>query len=181
MSKRGSRPFVRMTGRSYQRQSPGALIARRQKPLQTSPCNASCNKTCYLPPRSCRVLYPKGWRSGGPNAAEEAAGANRHKVWRSVEAYASPTANPVGAKQWRKDAFSMPGFPRDLAVLDPWDASLARSRARRTRADRRRSRNNANDPSSLSALLDTRGQMRERRDLAEEQPWELSLGRSRAR
>ncbi len=75
----------------------------------------------------------------------------------------------------------MPGFPRDLAVLDPWDASLARSRARRARAGRRRSRNNVNDPSSLSALLDTRSQLRERRDLAEEQPWELSLGRSRAR
>ncbi len=73
----------------------------------------------------------------------------------------------------------MSGFPRDLAVVDPWDASLERSRARRARAGRRRARHNASN--SLSALLDTRGHRREQRDLAEEQPWELSLGRSRAR
>jgi peptidoglycan hydrolase-like protein with peptidoglycan-binding domain len=111
----------------------------------------------------------------------KAAGANRHKVWRSVEAYASPTANPVGAKQMEKGRLSMPGFPRDLAVLDPWDASLERSRARRARAGRRRARNNANDGAPLSALLDARSHLREERDLAEGQPWELSLGRSRAR
>ena len=75
----------------------------------------------------------------------------------------------------------MPGFPRDLAVVDPWDASLERSRARRARAGRRRARNNSNNASSLAALLDTRSQLREERDLADEQPWELSLGRSRAR
>ena len=73
----------------------------------------------------------------------------------------------------------MSGFPRDLAVVDPWDASLERSRARRARAGRRRARHNASN--SLSALLDARGHGREERDLAEEQPWELSLGRSRAR
>jgi hypothetical protein len=75
----------------------------------------------------------------------------------------------------------MSGFPRDLAVLDPWDASLERSRARRARAGRRRARNNSNNGSSLSALLDARGNLTAPRDLAEEQPWELSLGRSRAR
>ena len=71
----------------------------------------------------------------------EAAGANRHNVWRSVEAYASPTANPVGAKQMEKGRLRMSGFPRDLAVLDPWDASLERSRARRERAGRSGRRN----------------------------------------
>jgi peptidoglycan hydrolase-like protein with peptidoglycan-binding domain len=75
----------------------------------------------------------------------------------------------------------MPGFPRDLAVVDPWDASLERSRARRARAGRRRARNNPNNASSLAALLDTRSHLRKERDLADEQPWELSLGRSRAR
>src|ERR1039458_7103798 len=75
----------------------------------------------------------------------------------------------------------MSGFPRDLAVVDPWDASLERSRARRARAGRRRARSNSNNASSLAALLDTRSHQRKERDLAEEQPWELSLGRSRAR
>ena len=72
----------------------------------------------------------------------------------------------------------MSGFPRDLAVLDPWDASFERSRARRARARRGRIRN-AN--SALAALIDTRSRAVEERDLAEELPWELSLGRSRAR
>jgi peptidoglycan hydrolase-like protein with peptidoglycan-binding domain len=83
----------------------------------------------------------------------------------------------------------MPGFVRDLAVVDPWDASIERSRARRARAGGRgRRRNNAtalavkrhaSDPFGLgSLLLDKRD---ERRDLAAGEPWELSLGRSRAR
>jgi peptidoglycan hydrolase-like protein with peptidoglycan-binding domain len=74
----------------------------------------------------------------------------------------------------------MSGFPRDLAVLDPWDASFERSRARRARARRGRIHDNAGS-SSFSALFETRGSLTEQRDLADEQPWELSLGRSRAR
>lgn len=76
----------------------------------------------------------------------------------------------------------MPGFPRDLAVLEPWELSLHRSRERRQRAGRGRTRTapkNAS-PLSLSALLDARN-LNTARDLAEEQPWDLSLGRSRAR
>jgi len=72
----------------------------------------------------------------------------------------------------------MPGFPRDLAAFDPWDASLERSRARRARARRGRIRNANN---ALAAMIDTRSRAVEKRDLAEELPWELSLGRSRAR
>jgi peptidoglycan hydrolase-like protein with peptidoglycan-binding domain len=83
----------------------------------------------------------------------------------------------------------MPGYARDLATLEPWEASLARSRARRRRAAvraRRRGRGatltalarGGWDPISLAALIDAR---REARDLAETEPWELSLGRSRAR
>src|ERR1039457_6213485 len=79
-----------------------------------------------------------------------------------------------------KGRLRMSGFPRDLAVLDPWDASLERSRARRARARRRRTPNNQSS-ASLSALIDTRNHQREGRDLADELPWELSLGRSRAR
>jgi peptidoglycan hydrolase-like protein with peptidoglycan-binding domain len=60
----------------------------------------------------------------------------------------------------------MPGFPRDLAVDDPWDASLARSRARRARAGR--------DPLFSHVPPSPR-------DLADREAWELSLGRSRAR
>jgi peptidoglycan hydrolase-like protein with peptidoglycan-binding domain len=75
----------------------------------------------------------------------------------------------------------MPGSPRDLAVVDHWSASLERSRARRARAERRRLRRGAHTSTSLSALLDNRGALRQPRDLAEEEPWQLSLGRSRAR
>ncbi len=78
----------------------------------------------------------------------------------------------------------MSGYARDLATLEPWEASLARSRARRRRAaGRSAARGRAAtlatlSPVSLAALLDAR---REARDLAAHEPWELSLGRSRAR
>jgi peptidoglycan hydrolase-like protein with peptidoglycan-binding domain len=75
----------------------------------------------------------------------------------------------------------MPGFPRDLAVLDPWEASLERSQARRARARRRRLLKSLSMGSASSALIDTRSRLLAARDLADEQPWELSLGRSRAR
>jgi peptidoglycan hydrolase-like protein with peptidoglycan-binding domain len=71
----------------------------------------------------------------------------------------------------------MSGSPRDLAVLEHWNASYERSRARRARATRGGARRDAHAGSSLSALLDTR----RARDLAEVEPWQLSLGRSRAR
>jgi peptidoglycan hydrolase-like protein with peptidoglycan-binding domain len=81
----------------------------------------------------------------------------------------------------------MPGFVRDLAAVDPWDASLERSRSRRARSRRalgrrrgaptRSETSRSIDPFGLAALLrDER-----RRDLAIEEVWELSLGRSRAR
>ncbi len=75
----------------------------------------------------------------------------------------------------------MSGFPRDLAVLDPWEASFARSQARRARTNRKRSRGLANGGASLVALIGASGDRLAGRDLAEEQLWELSLGRSRAR
>jgi len=86
----------------------------------------------------------------------------------------------------------MPGFARDLAVVDPWDASLERSRARRARARRAPKRNATDsaarfakarhglDPFGLGALL-SGNFASDRRDLAATEPWELSLGRSRAR
>ncbi len=76
----------------------------------------------------------------------------------------------------------MSGSPRDLAVDQHWNASLERSRARRARAGRGRPRpNNAPGGTSLALLLDARGGLSAHRDLAEEEPWHLSLGRSRAR
>jgi peptidoglycan hydrolase-like protein with peptidoglycan-binding domain len=79
----------------------------------------------------------------------------------------------------------MPGFPRDLAVVDPWDVSLERSRARRARASRGNGRGRSAAASPLSALAATRlfspHGSRTARDLADGEPWELSLGRSRAR
>src|SRR5271163_1398428 len=44
-----------------------------------------------------------------------------------------------------------------------------------------RMRRGAHASSTLSALLDARGGLRQPRDLADEEPWQLSLGRSRAR
>jgi len=75
----------------------------------------------------------------------------------------------------------MPGSPRDLAVLDHWSNSFERSRARRARATRGRVRRSPHATPSLSALLDARGALRQPRDLADAEPWQLSLGRSRAR
>ncbi len=75
----------------------------------------------------------------------------------------------------------MSGCPRDLAALEPWNASFERSRARRARGKRGRIRHNIRSSSSLAALLATRESLREARDLADEEPWQLSLGRSRAR
>lgn len=75
----------------------------------------------------------------------------------------------------------MPGSTRDLAVVDHWSASLERSRARRARAERGRIRRGAHSSASLSTLLEHRSALAQPRDLADEQPWQLSLGRSRAR
>jgi peptidoglycan hydrolase-like protein with peptidoglycan-binding domain len=84
----------------------------------------------------------------------------------------------------------MSGFPRDLAVLEPWELSLHRSRERRQRTTRggrparnaRTARTAAPASSmSLAAMLDARNRTTAARDLAEELPWDLSLGRSRAR
>ncbi len=82
----------------------------------------------------------------------------------------------------------MPGLPsRDLAVLDPWEASYSRSRARRERSQSKRRvgtavKRSPLSPPSLTALLGIPAQRgASARDLAAADPWELSLGRSRAR
>jgi len=77
----------------------------------------------------------------------------------------------------------MPGSPRDLAVDDHWSDSLQRSRARRERAQRGRVRRAAktSPTATLAALLDASATIRQPRDLADAEPWQLSLGRSRAR
>jgi peptidoglycan hydrolase-like protein with peptidoglycan-binding domain len=73
----------------------------------------------------------------------------------------------------------MSGCPRDLAVLEHWNDSLQRSRARRARAGGRRRNAASASTGELGALLNpARITLR---DLAEEEPWQLSLGRSRAR
>jgi peptidoglycan hydrolase-like protein with peptidoglycan-binding domain len=74
----------------------------------------------------------------------------------------------------------MSGSPRDLAVLDHWNSSIRRSRERRVRAANGGRLRATEGGSALSLLLDVRSVARER-DLAEEHPWQLSLGRSRSR
>jgi peptidoglycan hydrolase-like protein with peptidoglycan-binding domain len=71
----------------------------------------------------------------------------------------------------------MSGFPRDLAIADPWEASLARSRARRERAEKRAARS----PMRLANLMDARNRLPSPRNLADSEPWERSMLRSRTR
>src|SRR6516164_9522518 len=83
-----------------------------------------------------------------------------------------------------KGRLRMSGSPRDLAIVEPWAASLQRSRARRARAGRTVRRRRAhNNPyaAHLSKLIGVCDPGTEARDLAAREPWELSLGRSRAR
>jgi peptidoglycan hydrolase-like protein with peptidoglycan-binding domain len=80
----------------------------------------------------------------------------------------------------------MPGFPRDLAAADPWEASLARSRARRERAEEpaRSPLRLANLVDARDRLLSDRGSLRSPigpRNLADSEPWDLSMVRSRTR
>src|ERR1700736_2850798 len=75
----------------------------------------------------------------------------------------------------------MPGSQRDLAVDGPWQASLERSRARRARARQGALRRPRPTACSSSVLLLQHGLQAEMRDLAAEELWELSIGRSRAR
>lgn len=83
----------------------------------------------------------------------------------------------------------MSGIPRDLAVADPWVASLERSRARRERAGTRRhstatpARPGAGSRAStrLASLVDARKRLPSPRNLAEDEPWDLSSLRSRTR
>jgi peptidoglycan hydrolase-like protein with peptidoglycan-binding domain len=81
----------------------------------------------------------------------------------------------------------MSGFPRDLAAPEPWEASLARSQARRERADKRAARSPmrlANMMDTRNRLLDDRGSLRSPiglRNLADSEPWDMSMLRSRTR
>ncbi len=83
----------------------------------------------------------------------------------------------------------MSGSPRDLAVLDPWEASLARSRARRERtankgaggSPSRPNKGAGGSPLRLSNLVDARNRVPSPRNLADSEPWDLSLLRSRTR
>src|ERR1022692_3372112 len=71
----------------------------------------------------------------------------------------------------------MSGSPRDLAVVDPWEASLARSRARRERAEKRVARSSMR----LANLMDARNRLPSPRNLADIEPWERSTLHSRTR
>ncbi len=74
----------------------------------------------------------------------------------------------------------MSGSTRDLAVVDLWNDSLQRSLDRRARASRgfaRRTRR----PAKTISLTARNALLESPRDLSQGAPWELSLGRSRAR
>jgi peptidoglycan hydrolase-like protein with peptidoglycan-binding domain len=96
----------------------------------------------------------------------------------------------------------MSGSPRDLAVPDPWEASLARSRARRGKTagggnspvrlgkpiearNRVQERNSdildTHVASDGHGLLDARKRLPSARNLADVEPWHLSTLRSRTR
>jgi hypothetical protein len=77
-------------------------------------------------------------------------------------------------------AWSATGIARAFG-LALWELSSIRSRERRQRTARGRTRTATHSaPASLSAMLDARNRTAAR-DLAEELPWDLLLGRSRAR
>ena len=77
----------------------------------------------------------------------------------------------------------MSGYARDLAAIDPWEASLQRSRARRQRSAPMAVSAAPRDRQGLARIprgaIDARREAA--RDLSDREPWELSLGRSRAR
>ncbi|HEX5309879.1 MAG TPA: peptidoglycan-binding protein [Solirubrobacteraceae bacterium] len=84
----------------------------------------------------------------------------------------------------------MSGFPRDLAVADPWEASLARSLARRERSHSRAASPSAGSralgtgsraSTRLASLLDAGKRLPSPRNLADSEPWDLSTLRSRTR
>ena len=78
----------------------------------------------------------------------------------------------------------MSGSPRDLVAPEPWEASLARSAARRQRSRSRSNHHDAKSTGRRSAIpiaARTQPLVSRPRDLADSEPWELSLGRSRAR
>jgi len=95
----------------------------------------------------------------------------------------------------------MSGYPRDLAVADPWEASLARSLARRRGRSARSARPVEERPKAaavglvssssgrLASLLADPGALRSAlgaaslspRNLADSEPWDLSALRSRTR
>jgi peptidoglycan hydrolase-like protein with peptidoglycan-binding domain len=72
----------------------------------------------------------------------------------------------------------MSGSPRDLAAPHPWEASLARSQARRERANGKPA---GRSSTRLAALIDGRNRVPSPRNLADNEPWDLSLLRSRTR
>ena len=74
----------------------------------------------------------------------------------------------------------MSGSTRDLAVVDLWNDSLQRSLERRARASRGFARRNRRLSRTIALSADT-ALLQTPRDLSEHAPWELSLGRSRAR
>jgi peptidoglycan hydrolase-like protein with peptidoglycan-binding domain len=77
----------------------------------------------------------------------------------------------------------MSGFPRDLAVADPWEASLARSLARREPKRPSQAGTGAGSRAStrLASLLDASRRLPSPRNLADSEPWDLSALRSRTR
>jgi peptidoglycan hydrolase-like protein with peptidoglycan-binding domain len=82
-----------------------------------------------------------------------------------------------------KGCLGMSGRLRDLAAVEPWSASLQRSRARRARSRKSGAFRRAQEDAlaSLLSLSSQRAGEPIERDLAAAQLWELSLGRSRAR
>ena len=74
----------------------------------------------------------------------------------------------------------MSGSTRDLAVVDLWNDSMQRSLERRARASRGFARRKGT-PAKTIVLTAQSARLGTPRDLSQGAPWELSLGRSRAR
>ena len=110
----------------YQRRACTARLASVGKKSRIpSPVTHLAGKSVSLPPVRAESSTPRGGGAGDP-LQPRGCGGESPQVWRSVDVYASPTANPVGAKWNVERTPRMSGCPRDLAVARPLEL-IARS------------------------------------------------------
>ena len=87
-------PSHRKQNRGYSEEPHAA--GRRRRNGNSCNYNAFANKSVRFPAVRAESLVPRGHGSGDPMRFDR--GGESPHLWRSVDVYASPTANPVGAR-----------------------------------------------------------------------------------